>query len=134
MSAIKDGRMPIELNGKMYHMLFSLNAIDEIEDRFGDIGNITEIIEGKGRMKDLRWLFTLLINEGAPDGEEQLTEKQVGKLIHSGNLAEITTAIYKTFVYGNTGSTEIPDVNDADDIDVSDEENDEGNAQAGEDG
>ena len=30
MSAIKDGRMPVELNGKTYYLLFSLNALDEI--------------------------------------------------------------------------------------------------------
>ena len=35
MSAIKDGRLPVELNGKEYHLLFSLNALDEMQDRFG---------------------------------------------------------------------------------------------------
>ncbi len=37
MSAIKDGRMPVELNGKTYYLLFSLNALDEMQDRFGGI-------------------------------------------------------------------------------------------------
>lgn len=112
-------------------MLFSLNVMDEVEDRFGSVENLTEALNGAGRMKNVRWLFTLLLNEGAPDSEEPLTEKQVGKMIHGGNMGEIQSAIYKAFAFGNRGTTEPPEIelDDGDDVEGDDEEGK--NAQAG---
>lgn len=134
MSAIKDGRLPITLD-KERHMLFSLNVMDEVEDRFGSLDKLTDALNGEGRMKNVRWLFTLLLNEGADENEEQLTEKQVGKMIHGGNMAEIQNAIYKAFTLGNRGTTEPPDEEpdeDGDSDDYGGEGDEEGkNTQAG---
>ena len=105
MSAIKDGRFPIMLD-KERHLLFSLNAIDEMQDKFGGFDRLDTVLSGKDSIKNLRWLLTLLLNEGADDGEEQLTEKQVGKMIHTGNFNEVKTAIFKAFAMGNSGTTE----------------------------
>jgi len=129
MSAIRDGRIPIELD-KRRHMLFSLNVIDEVEDKIGDISDLDQAMNDKGRMKFIKWLFTLLLNEGAEDGEEQLTEMQVGKLIHSGNFNEIQTAILGAFRYGNKGTTEPPPESEA----GADDDSETGNAQPGEEG
>jgi hypothetical protein len=107
MSAIKDGRLPIVLD-KERHLLFSLNVIDEMQDKFGGFDKLAEMLKGKDGIKNLRWLLTLLLNEGADDGEEQLTEKQVGKMIHTGNFNEVKTAIFKAFAMGNSGTTEPP--------------------------
>lgn len=110
------------------HLLFSLNAIDEMQDRFGGFDKLDEVLSGKDSIKNLRWLLTLLLNEGADDGDEMLSEKQVGKLIHTGNFAEVKTAIFKAFSIGNTGDAEPP----ADEED--DDEEDDGagkNAEAG---
>ena len=84
MSAIKDGRMPVELNGKTYYLLFSLNALDEMQDRFGGYDKLDKAFDqsNPNMIKDLRWLLTLIINEGMEEGETPLTELQVGKLIH----------------------------------------------------
>lgn len=108
MSAIRDGRMPVELNGKTYHLLFSLNVLDEMQDRFGGYDKLDKAFDqsNPAMIKDLRWLLTLVINEGAEDGEQELTEKQVGKLIHMGNLHEIKDAIFKAFVYSTNGGEE----------------------------
>ena len=70
--------------------------------------------------------MTVLLNEGAEDDEEPLTEKQVGKLIHTGNFAEVKTAIFKSFTLGNTGTTEQPERDEEDD-----EEDIEKNATVG---
>lgn len=102
MSAIKDGRYPIELD-KERHLLFSLNALDEIQDKFGGFDKLHEIMDGTDKLKNVRWLLTLLINEGAAENEEQLTEKQVGKLIHTGNFVNVQMAIYRAFAVGNNG-------------------------------
>ena len=138
MSAIKDGRMPIMLDRER-HMLFSLNVMDEVEDKIGSIDKISDVMNGEGRMKIIKWLFTLLLNEGADESEEQLTEQQVGKMIHGGNFKEIQQSIYGAFLYGNRGTTEPPPVGEADsdeddDSDEEDEEDEEGkNAQPGRD-
>lgn len=93
MSAIKDGRMPVELNGKTYYLLFSLNALDEMQDRFGGYDKLDKAFDQSNptMIKDLRWLLTLIINEGMEEGETPLTEQQVGKLIHIGNLPQINS-------------------------------------------
>lgn len=105
MSAIKDGRYPIKLKEKTYYLLFSLNALDALQDKFGGYDKLSEIFsaENKDVFKDLRWLLTLLINEGLEDDEPQLTEQSVGKLIHLGNIGVIKDAIYQSFAYGVNG-------------------------------
>lgn len=115
MSAIKDGRLPIELNGREFHLLFSLNVLDDMQDRFGGFDTLAEVLSGKESIKNLRWLLTLLLNEGAGDGEEPLTEKQVGHMIHTGNFEEVRTAIFRAFAMGNSGTTEPPAVEDEED-------------------
>ena len=125
MSAIKDGRFPIVLD-KERHLLFSLNAIDEMQDKFGGFDRLDTVLSGKDSIKNLRWLLTVLLNEGAEDDEEPLTEKQVGKLIHTGNFAEVKTAIFKAFSMGNNGTLEPPEQDGEDD-----EEDIEKNATAG---
>lgn len=107
MSAIKDGRFPITLD-KERHLLFSLNVIDEMQDKFGGFDKLDKALSGKDSVKNLRWLLTLLLNEGAEDGDEELTEKQVGKLIHTGNLNEVKSSIFKAFSLGNNGTEEPP--------------------------
>ena len=105
MSAIKDGRLPITLD-KERHLLFSLNVIDEMQDKFGGFDRLDEVLKGKDSIKNLRWLLTLLLNEGAGEDEEELTEKAVGRMIHTGNFNEVKTAIFRAFAIGNSGTEE----------------------------
>jgi hypothetical protein len=107
MSAIKDGRFPIELD-KERHLLFSLNAIDEMQDRFGGFDKLDEVLSGKDSIKNLRWLLTVLLNEGAEEGEPELNEKEVGRMIHTGNFLEVKSSIFKAFSMVTNGSPEPP--------------------------
>lgn len=128
MSAIKDGRFPIVLD-KERHLLFSLNAIDEMQDKFGGFDRLDEVLSGRDSIKNLRWLLTVLLNEGAEEGEPELSEKQVGRLIHTGNFAEVKDAIFKAFSMGNNGTEEPPARDDEED---DEEDSTEGkNAAAG---
>lgn len=104
MSALKDGRYEIELDKKR-HLLFDLNVIDELNDKYGGYDKLGEILtpENPHYIKDLKWILALLINEGADDGEEILTEKQVGKLINSGNMNTAIGSIFAAFNFGSTG-------------------------------
>lgn len=129
MSAIKDGRFQIMLD-KERHLLFSLNAIDEMQDKFGGFDRLDEVLSGRESIKNLRWLLTVLLNEGAEEGEPELSEKQVGKLIHTGNFAEVKDAIFKAFSMGNNGTEEPPARDDEEDD--GEEDTEEGkNAAAG---
>lgn len=130
MSAIKDGRFPIVLDRER-HLLFSLNAIDEMQDKFGGFDRLDKVLSGKDSIKNLRWLLTLLLNEGAEEGEEALTEKQVGKLIHTGNFIEVKSAIFKAFSLGNNGTEEPPARDDEEDDEEDGGDNTEKNAEAG---
>ena len=78
-------------------------------------------LSGKDSVKNLRWLLTLLLNEGAEDGDEELTEKQVGKLIHTGNFNEVKSSIFKAFSLGNNGTEEPPARDDEEDDGEDDE-------------
>jgi len=116
MSAIKDGRLPIELGGKTRHLLFSLNVLDDFQERFGDISRLEEVLsDPKSSTKTLRWLLTLMLNEGQEDGEPELTERQVGRMIPTGDLMDAESALFKAFLLGTSGTTEPPKADKSDD-------------------
>lgn len=131
MSAIKDGRYPIEIGGKERHLLFSLNALDEIQDKFGGYDKLAEVFnqDNKDWIKNTKWLLALLINEGAEEGEPEVTERQVGKWIHTGNIIEVQTKMMKAFSVGTTGNTETRQSQD--DEAETEEEGEAGNLKGG---
>lgn len=111
MSALKSGAYPVTLNGKEYGLLFSLNALDEVQEKYGGYDKLAEVFNDKNPnlFKDTRWLLTLLINEGLlaeDESAQMLDEKKVGRLIHAGNLQEVQTAIFKSFAQGTAGDGE----------------------------
>lgn len=113
MSAIRDGRYPIMLD-KERHLLYDLNAIDMIQERFGDLTKIGEAMTGKEGFKNLRFLLTVLLNEGESDPANELTEREVGKLIHVGNLNAVKDAIFAAISVGNVGRAVHDEVNEDD--------------------
>lgn len=115
MSAIKDGRYAVELNGKTYHMLFSLNVLDELQDKWGGYDKLDEkLSDDKNMIKNIKWLFALLLNEGREENEPELTEKEVGRIIHVGNINVIKGAIFNAFAFGANGGEEIAQAEGAD--------------------
>jgi hypothetical protein len=115
MSAIKDGRVPLAItDGRIPVMLdqerdilFSLNVIVKVEQKFGDFESLDDHIRtGPDRIKNLRWLLTELINEGAASEDQKLTEREVGKILHPGLLADAQTAVFKSFTV-NTDEGEV---------------------------
>lgn len=111
MSEIKNGGYAVTLKGKDYNLLFSLNALDELQDRFGGYDKLGEVFNENNPswVKDTKWLLTLLINEGLLNEDENaelLTEQQVGRMIHVGNMKEVQQAIFASFAAGTAGSKE----------------------------
>ena len=104
MGALKSGAFPVELNGKEYGLLFSLNALDEVQEKFGGYDKLSEVFnkDNPNLFKDTRWLLTLLINEAllAEDENAQLLEeKRVGRLLFLNRSTEElreTTATQRT--------------------------------------
>jgi hypothetical protein len=130
MSAIKDGRYPVNLNGKDYHLLFSLNALDAIQDKFGGYDKLDVVFDSSSptMIKDLKWLLTMLINEGLDEGEAELTEQQVGRMVHTGNMNEIQRAIFAAFAVGANGGEEREETEEDNEEDT-DKEGNAGGAQ-----
>ena len=124
MGALKSGAFPVELNGKEYGLLFSLNALDEVQEKFGGYDKLSEVFnkDNPNLFKDTRWLLTLLINEAllAEDENAQLLEeKRVGRLIHA------QSAIFKSFYRGTAG-----DNSDTENENDGEETTEEGNRAA----
>ena len=130
MSAIKDGGYTVTLKGREYRLLFTLNALDELQTKFGGYDKLSEVFNQNNPnwVKDTKWLLTMLINEGLLEEDEKaqlLTETQVGRLVHIGNMGEIQRAIYASFAAGTAGDGEEETENDGDD----DSGDNEGNRQ-----
>ena len=94
--------------------MFSLNAMDEVQEHFGSLDNLPEKLKGKDMVKNVRWLMTLLLNEGKDNDEEDLTEKQVGRLVHAGNIQGVMSSIYSAFTMGTKGIDQLLDQDDGD--------------------
>lgn len=131
MSALKSGAYPVTLNGKEYGLLFSLNALDAIQDKFGSFDKLDEVFnsDNESWIKDTKWLLALLINEAQlaeDENAELLTEDRVGRMVHAGNLADIQNAIFAAFARGTAGDEPTAELEEAGET----EEDNEGNRQA----
>jgi hypothetical protein len=115
-SAFRDGRSPIELGGQTRYMCFSLNAMVDVEERFGGVEKLPEAFEGPTRLKNIRWLLTLLLNEGREEDSPELSEREVGRMINGANLKDVTHAIFASMRRANNGDepvSEEPDSGEA---------------------
>lgn len=108
MSAMNDGGYTVELKGKKYRLLFTLNALEELQDKCGGYDKLPEVFNqnNKDWVKNTKWLLTMLINEGLLEEDENaelLSEDKVGRLIHLGNIREVQNAIFASFAAGTAG-------------------------------
>lgn len=119
------------LNGEEYGLLFSLNALDAIQDKFGSFDKLDEVFNSDNAswIKDTKWLLALLINEARlaeDESAELLTEDKVGRMVHAGNLQDIQNAIFAAFARGTAGD----ETTEERDEETENEEDNEGNSQA----
>ena len=131
MSALKSGAYPVTLNGKEYGLLFSLNALDAIQDKFGGYDKLSEVFNSNSPnwIKDTKWLLTMLINEAQlaeDENAELLPEEKVGRMVHAGNLPDIQNSIFAAFARGTAGDEPPEEQEEAEE----NEEDNEGNSQA----
>ena len=112
--------------------MFSLNALDAIQEKFGGYDKLQEILnsDNKDLFKNIKWLFALLINEARladDENAELLTEDRVGRIVTAGNIGEIKNAIYAAFAKGAAGDGEA----DEGEKDNEEDDEEEGETKAG---
>lgn len=94
----------ININEKEYPLAFTLNVMESIQDKYGSMKKWGEILQPKNeepKVKDLKWTFTEFINEGIDIENEDnegkrpfVTTKQVGRLVSSVGMGEITAIMH----------------------------------------
>ena len=102
MSDLKPKPVLIELGGKEFGLLFSLNAIDDIQERFdipiSELGDFMR--DERTAIRAVRTLLTILINEWIDDAEndeKHVDERWVGRKITVDRIGELKDAIYSSF-------------------------------------
>ena len=86
----KESTPSITWNGEKYDLVFNLNVMEEIQDKYGSVEKWGELVEEaeEPKAKDIKFGFTAMLNEGIDiyneDHEDErpfFTEKQVGRII-----------------------------------------------------
>lgn len=90
---MKDEGVKIELGEKQFEVKFDLNALCNLQDKFGDITTAFNGLE-KSDFKKIR----ALLHIGLANGEhEEITENEVGSLIDMRNISEVVEALTEAF-------------------------------------
>ena len=108
MADIKDISTEFEYKGKTYRLVFNLNVMEAIQDKYGTIENWGKLTDGEGgepNAKAVIFGFREMINEGIDIMNEEtgndvkpLTLKQTGRLITEIGIAEATKKLNKTVI------------------------------------
>lgn len=102
----------INHNGIDYELVFNLNVMEEIQEKYGSVEAWGELVEAEAepKAKDLKYGFTAMLNEGIDIFNEDhagdegfkkrpfFTEKQVGRIISEIGLANAAKTLNKTVI------------------------------------
>ena len=92
----------IETEKKKYPIVFNLNVMEEIQEKYGSLDNWGELTKGskEPKIKELKAGILLMINEAIDienennsTDEPMLTEKQVGRIMTEVGIDVITKKI-----------------------------------------
>lgn len=105
---MKNTYQTIEYKGKKYKLVFDMNVMEEIQEKYGSIekwGELTDGSKGEPNAKAIKFGFTAMLNEGIDiDNEENdtkekpLTLKQVGRMMTEIGFTNSAEALNKTVV------------------------------------
>ena len=108
----------IEANGRKYPVVFNINVMEEIQEKYGSISAWGAIVEnaegGEHKVKDLKNGLMAMINEGIDIENEMngtnnpfVDSKQVGRIISERGFEAITSVIKNlTVASTDTGDNE----------------------------
>lgn len=98
----------INNKGINYPLVFNLNVIEKIQEKYGSYekwGEMTEGKENEVNIGALKFGITEMINEGidienetAETKREFLTEKQIGRIITEIGIGEMTEKVQETVI------------------------------------
>lgn len=80
----------IEYKGKKYALVFNLNVMEMIQEKYGSVEKWGELVEAseEPKAKDIKFGFVAMLNEGIDiynedndDERPYFTERQVGRII-----------------------------------------------------
>ncbi len=122
MSALRPVGEVINIDGTERHLLFTLNAVEQIQDKYdlsiNEIINTVFGLDPESRRKSfsiLKYIVTALINEDVEihndhneDKWKPVTEKYIGRNISLQNIGIISMAVLKAY----TNSLPEPDENE----------------------
>ena len=99
---MKNARVYIETEKKKIPLVFNLNVMEEIQEKYGTLGKWGEITTGDGepKVKDLKAGIMAMMNEAidieneeSGTDEKPLSEKQVGRIITEVGIKAIVEKI-----------------------------------------
>lgn len=83
---------------------FNMNALVELEEKYGSIDKAFNAISKNAKMKDIRYILYLSLAHE----DDELTEKKVGKLIDMRNISRVIDAM------GNAMTDSLPEAKETD--------------------
>lgn len=95
----------LETEGEKYPLVFSLNVMEAIQDKYGSIDKWSSLIQKNGEpdIKALKFFMTEAINEGIEIENEKnnekrksVTSKQVGRILTEVGLSDTANKIMTT--------------------------------------
>ena len=105
---MKDINGEIQYKGKNYKLVFNLNVMEAIQEKYGSVqkwGDMTDGEDGEPNAKAVIFGFTEMLNEGIDiDNDENGTDlkpftlKQVGRMITEVGLLEATKKLNDTVI------------------------------------
>ena len=107
---MKDYEGKIQYKGRDYRLVFNLNVMETIQEKYGSIDEWGKLTDGQNEenepnAKAVKFGFTAMLNEGIDmDNEENgtdikpFTEKQVGRIITEIGLKEATQNLNDTVI------------------------------------
>lgn len=102
----------IETEKKNYPIVFNLNVMEEIQDKYGSLDKWGALTQGDGepRVKELKYGILAMINEGIDIENEEnnantplLTEKQVGRIMTEVGITTIVEKIKEITIASTKG-------------------------------
>ena len=105
---MKDVSGEFLFNGQTYRIIFNLNVMEEIQEKYGSVakwGELTDGSKGEVNAKAIIFGYTAMLNEAIDiENEEKgtnkkhFTLKQVGRLITNMGLGQMTEELNNTVV------------------------------------
>lgn len=85
----------ITLGGKTYEIALDMNAICDLEERYGSVDGAMKVLDGiddlnkPGVMKNIRFLLCVMLRHS----DENMTEREAGRLMRLDDMQHIMNAL-----------------------------------------